>query len=485
MNARYIVVLMLAPSTAACAVGPHYVAPQVTMPATFQEAPQGAAEGDRETLETWWTGFQDPTLDDLMTRAIAGNLDLKIGAARIRAARAARGIAASAALPQVDARGQYVRSERSDAVPPFNAPGLSGVFGPRGQNLFDAGFDAGWELDLFGGVRHDVEAAIAQVQATEESRRDILVTLLADVARSYAEVRGAQQQLAILDRTLESERDSRDLARARFDAGLGTALDVERAEGLLDATSSRRPDLERSVRQAIHRIGVLLGQQPTALTSELEEPRTMPTQPPEVPVALPSELLARRPDLRRAERDVAVATARVGVARSDLFPRFSLTGNFGRRSQDASDVGSTTSQFWSIVPGVRWPLLSGGRIRAAIQVQDARQEEAVHQFENAILSAVEQVETALLAHTQELRRLDTLRASVAANRRALDLATDRYTGGLENFLSVLDAQRALYAAEDDQARSETNTMVTLITIYKALGGGWTLSEAVATGGAER
>jgi NodT family efflux transporter outer membrane factor (OMF) lipoprotein len=420
-----------------------------------------------------------------VARAIDGNLDLKISAARVREARAARGIAGSAALPQVDVNGQYVRTERSDAVAPFNASGVSGFFGPRTQNLFDAGFDAGWELDLFGGVRHDVEAAIAQVQATEESRRDLLVTLVADVARNYAEIRGAQQQLAILDRTLESQRDSHDLARARFDAGLGAALDVERAEGQFDATSSRRPDLERTVRQGTYRIGLLLGQQPTALGTELEPPAALPPQPPEIPLWLPSELLARRPDLRRAERDVAAATARIGVARSDLFPRFSLTGNFGRRSEDASDLGSATSQFWSIVPGVRWPMLSGGRIRANIQVQDARQEQAVHQFEKAILNAVEEVETALLGHNQELRRLEHLRAAVAANRRALDLATDRYTSGLENFLSVLDAQRALYAAEDDQARSETSAMVSLIAVYKGLGGGWTLKEAVGARASEQ
>jgi NodT family efflux transporter outer membrane factor (OMF) lipoprotein len=477
MMRRMKMLLGLSAWASACVVGPRYTPPHVTLPTSWQEAPAAVPSAlDRTALEQWWTAFHDPELDQLVARAIEGNLDLKIGAARIREARAARGIAASAALPQIDVTGQYARTERSNAIPPFNVPGVSSVFGPRSQNLFAVGFDAGWELDLFGGVRHDVDAAIAQVQATEESERDLLVTLLADVARNYAELRGAQQQLEILGRTLESQRDTRNLARARFDAGLGTALDVERAEGLLDTTSSQMPELQQTVRQAIYRIGVLLGQQPTALTSELEPAAPLPSQPPEVPSLLPSELLARRPDLRRAEREVAAATARVGVARSDLFPRFSITGAFGRLSQDASDLRSSTSQFWSIVPGVRWPILSGGRIRANIQVQDARQEEAVHQFEQDVLRAVEEVETAWLAHTQELHRLDTLRASVAANRRALDLATERYTGGVENFLSVLDAQRALYAAEDDQARSETNTVVTLIAIYKALGGGWAASE---------
>jgi NodT family efflux transporter outer membrane factor (OMF) lipoprotein len=193
-------------------------------------------------------------------------------------------------------------------------------------------------------------------------------------------------------------------------------------------------------------------------------------------VTLPSELLSRRPDLRRAERELAAATARVGVARADLFPRFSIGGNFGRRSQDVSDIGSTGSQFWFLFGGVRVPILSGGRIRANIQVQDARQEQALHQYEKAVLTAVEEVENALSSQVREQRRLETLRAAVDSNRRALDLATERYTGGLENFLSVLDAQRAVYAAEDGLVQSETNALVSVIAVYKALGGGWTVNQ---------
>jgi NodT family efflux transporter outer membrane factor (OMF) lipoprotein len=297
--------------------------------------------------------------------------------------------------------------------------------------------------------------------------------LLGEVARTYAELRGTQRQLEILSVTVRSQQDTLELAQARFDAGLGTALDVERAEGLLAATTSRQPELERVVRRGIFRLGVLLGKNVTDLLTELERPQPIP-QSPELPVALPSELLSRRPDLRRAEREVAVATARVGVARADLFPRFSITGSFGRRSEDVVDLGSGSSQFWFLVPGVRWPVLSGGRIRANIQVHDARQEQAVVQYEKAVLTAVEEVENALSAQSREQRRLEFLRTSVGAHRRALDLAMDRYTSGLENFLSVLDAQRTLYAAEDTFVQSETNTVVSMIAVYKALGGGWTL-----------
>lgn len=473
MKPQWLVVVLLALLVTSCAVGPKYTPPKAPVPASWHEAPATARAFDQSTLERWWTEFHDPLLNDLVVRAIDGNLDLKVAAARVRAARAMRGIAASAALPQLDVNGQSARAERSAAVPPFESgAGGASPFGARTQNVFEAGFDAGWELDVFGGVRRDVEAAVAQVQAAEEDRRDVLVTLLADVARNYVELRGTQRQIEILDATVRSQRDTLDLAKARFDAGLGSALDVERAEGLLEATRSRRPELERLARRAMYRLDVLVGQEPGTLASALETPRALPPQPPDLPDVLPSELLSRRPDLRRAERDVAAATARLGVARSELFPRFSLAGNFGRRSQDASDLASTGSQFWFLVAGVRLPILSGGRIRANIQVQDARQEETVRQYEKAVLTAVEEVENALSSQTRERRRLETLRASVAANRRALSFATERYTGGLENFLSVLDAQRAVYGAEEGLAQSETNVMVSLIAVYKALGGGW-------------
>jgi NodT family efflux transporter outer membrane factor (OMF) lipoprotein len=366
-------------------------------------------------------------------------------------------------------------------VPPFKSvPEGNSPFGPRDQNAFEVGFDAGWEIDVFGGVRRDKEAALAMVQAAEEGRRDVLVTLLADVARNYVELRAAQRQLEILDDTLRSERDTLELAKARLEGGLGTELDVARAEGLVTANAAQRPVLERLARQAIYRLGVLIGKDPGALASELETPGSIPPAPPEVPPALPSELLSRRPDLRRAERELAAATARVGVARADLFPRFSIVGSLGRRSEDAGDLGAGISQFWSIVPRVTWPIFSGGRIRANIRVQDARQEQALREYEKAVLTALEEVENSLSAHSRELRRQESLRSSVAANQRALDLATDRYTSGLESFLSVLDAQRSVYAAEDQLVQSERNAVVSLIAVYKSLGGGWSFEGADST-----
>jgi len=462
-------------SAPACAVGPQYTKPEIPVPKSWNEVPAMSEKESGSSLARWWTEFQDPTLDRLVKDAVEGNLDLKIAAARIKEARAARGIAASAGLPQVGVEAAYARTQRSEAAPPFNSVGASSAFGPREQNAFEAGFDASWEIDVFGGVRRDKQAALADVQAAEEGRREVLVTLLADVGRSYLELRGTQQQLRILEETVASERDTLDLAKARLEAGLGTELDVARAEGLLRANEAERPVLERQARQAIYRLGVLLGKEPGALAKELETPAEIPPVPPEVPLTLPSELLSRRPDLKRAERELAAATARVGVARADLFPRFSILGSFGRRSEDAADLTKGASQFWNVIPAVRWPIFSGGRIRANIRVQDARQEQALLQYEKDILTALEEVENALSAHARDRARQDSLRAAVAANRRALDLATDRYTSGLESFLSVLDAERSVYAAEDQLVRSEKNTAVTLIAVYKALGGGWSLA----------
>jgi multidrug efflux system outer membrane protein len=459
--------------TLACAVGPNYTKPEIPVPRSWSEGRATEATQSAASLATWWTQFQDSTLDRLVTEAVAGNLDLKIAAARIREARAARGIAASAGLPQVGVGGAYARTQRSEAVPPFKStPGIEAPFGPREQDVFEAGFDASWEIDVFGGVRRDKEAALADVQAAEEGRREVLVTLLADVGRSYLELRGTQQQLRILEETLASEQDTLGLAKSRFDAGLATELDVARAEGLLKANEAERPVLERQIREAIYRLGVLLGKEPSALATELEAAAAIPPVPPEIPMTLPSELLSRRPDLKRAERELAAATARIGVARADLFPRFSILGSFGRRSEDIADFTKGSAQFWNIIPAVRWPIFSGGRIRANIEVQNARQEQALLRYEKDILTALEEVENALSAHTRERSREASLKAAVDSTRRALALATDRYTSGMENFLSVLDAERSVYAAEDQLVRSERNTAVTLIAVYKALGGGW-------------
>jgi NodT family efflux transporter outer membrane factor (OMF) lipoprotein len=442
-----------------CTVGPDYTRPDVQVPQSFSE---GAGK-QAPPRQGWWTEFHDPVLESLVQRAVAGNIDLQISAARIREERAARGIAEAGALPQIDASGGAGRSKGQFLL---GQPGL-----PYAQSVFEAGFDASWEIDIFGGVRRDEEAALAQVQAAEESREDVLVTLVADVARNYIELRGAQRQIAILDQQIATLKDGLSLAQSRLEAGMGDELDVTREQGLLNDTEARRPSLEIQVRHSVYRIGVLLGVNPESLLAELVEPKALPPAPPDVPRVLPSELIARRPDLRRSEREVAAATARIGVATADLFPRFNIVGSFGRRSDDLGQFNASNN-FWSIGAVVRWPIFQGGRIVGNIHVQEAKQEQALLQYRKSILTALEEVENALSEHDRELGRKASLRESVAANDRALALATDRYTSGLDSFLSVLDAQRALYASQDQLVQSERNVSVALIAVYKALGGGW-------------
>jgi outer membrane protein TolC len=299
MSRRAVLLSSLLAAATACTVGPPYTRPPVAVPETWREAPALAA-GAPASLERWWMGFEDPMLADLIARAVDGNLDLKIAAARVQEARAARGIAASAARPQVDATGAYGRVSRSEAIPPFKAASGEGTpFGSREQNVFEAGFDASWELDVFGGVRRDVEAAVAQVQAAEETERDVLITLLAEVARNYTELRGAQRRLDLVDQTLQAQQETLELATARFDAGLGSELDVARSRALLEAIGSERPELERIAWRAIYRIGVLLGRT-ESLAQTLEAPGPAAV-PPEVPVTLPSRSsCAPRPAARGA-----------------------------------------------------------------------------------------------------------------------------------------------------------------------------------------
>jgi len=459
-----------------CALGPRYRAPNPAMPDEWSEIGKGEKSAASRDISRWWTTFNDPVLDTLVERANRSNLDLRVAEARIREARAARGIAAADRLPSIDASASYMRSERSESVPPFlsgsGGSGVGNIFGDRVQDLFQAGFDAGWEIDVFGGVRRNVEAATAEVEAAVENRRDVLVTLLAETARNYVELRGVQLRLAILKGNLEAERETLKLTRVRFAAGLASDLDVARAEALVSTTQARIPVLETSAKRAIHRIGVLLGEHPGSLVPELTKEAPIPLHPPGVPVGLPSDLLRRRPDIRRAERELAAATARIGAATADLFPRFSLTGSFGGSSVTLGDLVAGAGRTWGFGPAVRWPIFAGGKIRANIRVQNARQEQALALYEKTVLTSMEEVENALVAYSREQDRRLLLAKSVEANRRAADLADSRYSAGLEDFISVLDTLRSLYESQDRLAQSEQAVEVDVIGLYKALGGGW-------------
>ncbi|WP_281793575.1 efflux transporter outer membrane subunit [Desulforhabdus amnigena] len=459
-----------------CTVGPNYVEPKMEVPEKFSEVSQGEAAPEPVDLSRWWTIFKDPRLDGLIEQAIQSNKDLKVAEARVREARAFRGVVAADAYPQITASGSYTRIRRSENQSPSASAFQAGNTGGNNeQDLFDAGFDASWEIDIFGGIRRSVEAAEADIGASEENLHDVLVSLLAEVARNYIQLRGDQLRIAIASENIDSQRKTLELTQERFAAGLSSQLDVTQARAQLAVTESEIPRLESSARQAIHQIGVLLGREPGALLDELLTEAPVPTGPPEVPVGLPSELLRRRPDVRKAERELAAATARIGVATADLFPKFFLTGSVGQQSVNFSDIALPESRFWSFGPTISWPVFSGGRIRANIRVENARQEQAAERYEQTVLNALKDVEDALVAYAKEQKTRRFLKESVDATRLAVDISNELYSGGLVDFLNVLVNERSLFQTQDSLAQSEQIVSSNLVALFKALGGGWDVS----------
>lgn len=472
MNTKLLsLTAILAVAVAGCAVGPNYHWPEVSAPTHWGEPLAGGETNASASLTAWWKIFNDPELDSLIDRAVESNLDVRIAQARVLEARAQAGIASANLWPSADVSSSYAREETSHHQPVLGSlPIPAGV--PFENDVYQAGFDASWELDLFGGKRRATEAARAEVEASEYGRRATLMTLLGDVARNYTDVRGYQRRLAIANENIKAQEEALAITRDRFTNGLTSDLDVQQATTLLATTRAEIPTLEGSLQASIHRLGVLLGQQPGALLGEVSKTKPIPSAQPEVPVGLPSELLLRRPDVQRAERQLAAATANIGVATADLFPKFSLTGLAGFESIGASDWFTAGSRFWSIGPTVQWKIFDAGRIRANIKVQNARQEQALAAYEQTALSAFEDVENALVFYAKEQVRRRSLEDAVASSRNSLALSRKLYANGLTDFLNVLEAERSLYQAQDQLAQSDRTVSANLIALYKSLGGGW-------------
>jgi outer membrane protein, multidrug efflux system len=452
---------------AGCTVGPDFLKPTPQMPEKFAETPKDEITVKSLDISRWWVIFRDPEMNSLIERAVKANLDLQIAEARIREARAQRVVVAAAFYPEIDASGTYSRSRTSE-----NANTSKTSATPGGVNLYLAGFDASWEIDVFGGVRRAVEAATADIAVTEENRRDVLVTLLAEVSLNYLDVRGTQARLAVAEKNIFTQRQALEIAKARYEAGLSSELDVAQAKAQLATTEAGVPALETVLRQAIHQLGVLLGLPPESLLEELLATGPIPVGPPAVPPGLPSELLRRRPDIRQAEQELAAATARVGVATANLFPRFYLTGLVGQSSVASSDFVEASSRYWSVGPTIVWPVFTAGRLRAQVAVQNAREEQAAIRYERAVLNALRDVEDALVAYSKEQATRDSLIQAVKANRQATDIANELYTRGLVDFLNVLVTERAQYNTEDALAQSGQRVSSNLVSLFKALGGGW-------------
>jgi NodT family efflux transporter outer membrane factor (OMF) lipoprotein len=463
---RYLIMAALA-FVGGCAVGPDYKPPETSTPTQWSSPLKGITTNAPVAGAEWWKTFHDAELDSLVARAVKSNLDLRIAAARVREARAARDISSSELWPTVNASAAYQRERVSaNGFPPF-PPGV-----PLDADLYQAGFDAVWELDVFGGKRRGVEAANAVVAAAGYAQQDVLVSLLGEVARNYLEARSFQRRLAIARANIHAQQEVLEITRARFNSGLSGELDTQQAAALLATTESQVPVLETGFAQSAHRLAVLVGLPPGALFEELSGEPAESNVVPEVPVGLPSDLLQRRPDIRRAERELAAANARIGVAVADLFPKFSLTGDLGLQSVSASDWFTGGSRFWSAGPTVQWRIFDAGRIRANVRVQNARQEQALAGYELTVLNSMEEVENALTAYAREQTRRQSLAAAVHANEQALEISNQLYRNGLEDFLRVLDSQRAVFLSQEALVLSDRDVSLNLVSLYKALGGGW-------------
>ena len=469
---KLLITLGLPVAIAGCTVGPDYRAPQVesprgwvgiagstTRPTTGPVAPTTQPVN----LAQWWESFSDPQLSSLIRSAFNGNIGLNQAASRVRQARAARKATAAGYYPTVDVNGGYTRS---------GSAGDSVAHGSH--DLFTAGLDASWEIDVFGGTRRNVEAADADLLASQEDYRDVMITLAAEVALNYTDLRTTQEQVVIAKRNLEIQKQSLGLTQRLFAGGQGfvSGLDVANAEAQVSSTQSTIPTFEASERQIIYALSVLLGREPGALVAELDQQKPIPGSPPEVPIGLPSELLKRRPDLRRAEAQLHAATARTGVATADLYPKFSLTGSFNQSSGTFGKLLDGQNNLWAIGPSVSWPLFDAGRIRANIAIQNELQEQSLLAYRGAVLTAWQEVENSLIAYAKEQERHRSLTDAVAANRRAVDYATTLYKQGNTDFLNVLNAQRSLFGAEDALVQSDRTLTESVISLYKALGGGW-------------
>ena len=450
--------------TAGCAVGPDYERPRTETPAAWGES----ADTSTADLSKWWTVFGDEQLNSLIGRALRANPDLKIAIGRVSEARGELGVVLGALLPEVNLSASYADSRVSPNGQPFPITQIS-------QQRYKVGFDASWEIDFFGGAQRGYESASADYESWVENRRAVLVTLLGDVARNYVMLRGFQLQNFVQRENVATARGTAEIARVRLAAGVATSFDVARAEAQLASAEAALPSIETSLKQTIHRLSGLLGLQPGTLIAELSVEKPIPSAPPRVVLGLPSDLILRRPDVRQAERKLASATAAIGVAVSEFYPKFSLTGAFGLDSLGTGNLLKWDSRAWSFGPTIRWPIFAAGRLKAQVAVQDARQEQAASAYEKSVLTALEDVENALVAFLREVDRRRSLEAAVAADLKAVELADDLYRKGLTSFTDVLDAQRALYAAQLDLGRSVAEVTLDLVALYKALGGGWELS----------
>ncbi|MCE9597446.1 MAG: efflux transporter outer membrane subunit [Spirochaetia bacterium] len=461
---RVLFLAFLAMSTG-CAVGPDYNRSNPQTPTAWRGAQQSGISVNGGDISAWWKEFKDPLLSSMIEKALTSSPDIRLAIAKIREARASRGVVATGLWPSLDANGTYTRSHSPAAT-------ASSGSVKTASNQFKAGLETSWELDIWGRLRRNVEASDAEIDASIEDARGVQVTLVADIATAYANYRGFQRQLEIARRNLETQTKTTEIIEKRYKAGYTNGLDISNAEAQVASTRSQIPQIESALVNASNSLSLLIGKDAGPLMESLATEPAATVLPPDVPIGLPSDLLQRRPDIRRSEAQIHAATARVGVAKGDYFPKFALTGSAGYTSSDYKRIGHPQNMFWSFGPSISMPLFDIAKIRWNVEASEAIQDQALIGYEKTVLVAFGEVETSLVAYANEKEHQKYLQIAVEKNRRAVELANKLYLAGKADFLTLGSAQTALHSAETSLAASERDLMIDLVALYKALGGGW-------------
>ncbi|WP_416067166.1 efflux transporter outer membrane subunit [Rhizobium sp. ZK1] len=465
VSTQIIGMLSLVLSLGACAVGPDYVKPSLSLPIKYSSADRTQSVA-RPQLSRWWTRLGDPTLNALIEEAILGNLNVAAAKTQVREARATYRQAEGILLPALGGNSSANRLRTATTAT------TGATTGPQDSTQYQAGFDASWEIDLFGRNQRGVEAAFYGVEAADEQLRLAMLTLIGDVASNYVSARGYQARIALAQRTAKAQRDAAQLIKVRMAAGSATAMDLANATGQARSTEAAIPGLRISYAEAVHRLSVLTGRAPGELTERLKRQAPIPRPKLPMPVGIPADILLSRPDIRSAERQLAQATARIGQAEASRYPSINLTGNIATTGLSVGDLAKNSSIGWSFGPALNVPLFRGGQLRAAVEVIQAQRDQNFATYQAAVLRSLEEIENALVALAQERVRYGKLSASVEAYRQSATLSRTLYEGGSKDFLSVLDAQRSLYSAEDALVQSRIALANSYVALNKALGGGW-------------
>ncbi len=470
MGFQYIILFFLSLFISGCVtVGPDYTQPELPQPdySDVLQQPTSQATSEQgeitpELLADWWNTLEDPLLTDLIQQALSGSLDIQEAQASVREARGMLGIRRAELFPMLDARGSYEKTRSSEST----------VFKTGENDFYRAGFDANWEIDIFGGRRRDIEAAYADLQSREENLNAVWVSLAAEVAQSYITLRTFQRRLQVAETNLDNQIETYEILKSSYEAGLINELALQQAKYNLERTRSMIPTIRSGLESVKNALGVLTGTMPGELHALLQEPKPIPVSSLKIVTGIPANSLRRRPDIREAERQLAAQTARIGAAEAQLYPKFFLFGSIGLESIDTSSFLSWNSKTWAFGPSISWPIFHAGSIRGNIRVQTALQEQFLARYEKTVLAAVKEVRDALTDYAEEQERRSALRDAVQAAQRAVEVSQDQYINGLSDFNNVLDAQRSLLSLQDSLAVSEGEISTHLVRLYKALGGGW-------------